>query len=90
MGTRQNYPTVAVQMVDGYNLQNLIEEAVENGLKKVRQEEWQSEKLYTINEVAKRLGKAHRTIKHWTATGALKTTPTGLISEKALQDYLHQ
>lgn len=90
METRQNYPTVAVQMVDGYNLQNLIKEAVKSGLKEVRQEDLQGEKLYTINEVAKRLGKAHRTIKHWAATGALKTTPAGLISEKALQDHLHQ
>jgi hypothetical protein len=87
---KYNSTTVAVQMVDGYNLGNLIKEAVKNGLKEVRQEELQGEKLYTINEVAKRLGKAHRTVKHWTAIGALKTTPTGLVSERALQDYLHQ
>lgn len=50
----------------------------------------QSDKLYTINEVRKRLGKAHATIKRAINAGYIKTTKDGLISEAALNDYLQK
>lgn len=50
----------------------------------------QSDRLYTINEVRKRLGKAHSTIKKLILSGYIKTTKNGLISEAALNDYLQK
>ena len=46
------------------------------------------EKLYNINQVAKRLGKAHTTIKKLIQAGYIKTTASGLISEAAINEYL--
>lgn len=51
-------------------------------------EQKQKETLYSVNEVSKRLGRAHRTIKNLIEQGVLKTTSDGLISEKAINDYL--
>lgn len=47
-------------------------------------------KLYTINQVAKMLGKAHATIKKLVQKEILKSTKDGLIPEKALNEYLGQ
>lgn len=48
------------------------------------------DKLYTINQVAKMLGKAHATIKKHVDRGLIKTTKSGLIQKKAINDYLSQ
>ena len=48
------------------------------------------EKLYTINQIAKKLGKAHATIKKLVTNGYLKTTKDGLIPESAINEYLGQ
>ena len=47
-------------------------------------------KLFTINQVAKKLGKAHSTIKRRVKQGYFKTTKDGLIPETAIEDYLNQ
>ncbi|HNW99283.1 MAG TPA: hypothetical protein PKK00_12810 [Bacteroidales bacterium] len=44
--------------------------------------------LFTINQVAKRLGKAHASIKKLVQAGIIKTTKDGLITEQAINDYL--
>jgi len=49
-----------------------------------------TDKLYTINEVRKRLGKAHNTIKKLVKAGYIKTTKDGLISEDAINEYLQK
>jgi len=49
---------------------------------------YQREKLFTINKVAKRLGRAHATITRLVGEGLLKTTPDGLISENSINEYL--
>lgn len=46
------------------------------------------ETLWTVNQIAKRLGKAHATIKKLVKAGYIKTTKDGLISEAALNEYL--
>ncbi len=74
----------------------LIEEAelkkiVKSALKEIEAEKEAriaNQKLYSINEVAKRLGKAHLTIKKLVKAGYIKTTASGLISENAINDYL--
>ena len=45
-------------------------------------------KVYTINHVAKLLGKSHSTIKKLVRTEVLKTTIDGLILSSSLEDYL--
>jgi 16S rRNA U1498 N3-methylase RsmE len=69
----------------------LIETALEKvEIKRVEKEEskTQSEKLYTINQVAKRLNRAHATIKKLVEQGVLSATVDGLISEKSINNYL--
>jgi len=50
--------------------------------------ERRADTLYTINQVRKRLGKSHKTIKNLVLSGVIKSTASGLISEAALNDYL--
>lgn len=47
-------------------------------------------KLYSINEVRKRLGKAHHTVKKLVIAGYIKTTKDGLISEASINEYLQK
>ncbi|RLD44052.1 MAG: hypothetical protein DRJ05_01125 [Bacteroidetes bacterium] len=51
---------------------------------------YESAKLYTINQVAKQLGKAHATIKKFVEAGLIETTKSGLITEDAINDYLNR
>ncbi|MEI6060506.1 MAG: hypothetical protein WCR72_07335 [Bacteroidota bacterium] len=67
-------------------LKSLIKSALqEYDLEKNRDK---GETLWTINQVAKRLGKAHATIKKLVLTGIIKTTIDGLITEAAINEYL--
>lgn len=50
----------------------------------------QSEKLYTRNQVSKRLGKAWKTIDNLINKGLLNTTIDGLISEQSINNYLQK
>ncbi len=47
-------------------------------------------KLYTINHVAKMLGKAHGTIKKLVFQGDIRSTKSGLIPEDAIDEYLQR
>ncbi len=47
-------------------------------------------RLYTINQVAKKLGKAHATIKKYVERGLLRTTKTGEIPEDAIEELLER
>lgn len=47
-------------------------------------------KVYTINQVAKMLGKAHATISKLTKRGIINTTKSGLITEEAINEYLNR
>jgi len=48
------------------------------------------EKVYTINQIAKMLGKAHATIKKLVKNEFIKSTKDGLITESAINEYLGQ
>ena len=48
------------------------------------------DKLFTINQVAKRLGRAHETIKKLVKAGIIKSTKDGLITESAINEYLNK
>jgi len=56
----------------------------------VQKQQQTAVKLYTVNQVAIILGKAHRTIKKLTIQGAIKITKSGLITQEALNEYLNQ
>jgi hypothetical protein len=70
-----------------YHIQDAIKELDSKKDVQMRERK-EMETLYTINEVAKRLHRAHNTIKKLVSQGLLRTTPDGLISEKAINDYL--
>ena len=72
------------------------EQELSNALKSVliehdkEKEAMQPCKVYTINQVAKILGKAHATVKKLVKNGLIKCTRDGLISEKEINEYLGQ
>ncbi len=69
-------------------LKSLIKLAlIEHEIEKNRDK---GETLWTVNQVAKRLGKAHATIKKLITKGLLKTTKDGLITEASINDYLQR
>ena len=55
-----------------------------------QQKQREGEKLFTVNQVRIRLGKAHATIKKAIRIGYIKTTKDGLISEAAINEYLQR
>lgn len=48
----------------------------------------QPEKLYSINRVAKMLGKAHATIKKMVENGTIRSTKDSLIPQSSIDAYL--
>jgi hypothetical protein len=46
------------------------------------------DRCYTVNQVAKRLKKAHSTVKKLCQEGHLKSTSSGTIPEWAINEYL--
>jgi hypothetical protein len=50
----------------------------------------EADKLYTVNQVRKRLGKAHATVSKLISNGMIKTTKNGLVSEASLREYLQK
>jgi len=63
--------------------ESLIEKAL-NAYEKRKSEK----KLYFINQVAKKLGKSHATIKKLCEQGFIRVTASGMITQEALDDYL--
>jgi len=71
-----------------FNMLESVIENTENRKAEKEKERLQRETLYTINQVAHKLGRAHATIKKLVAEGVIKATPDGMISEKSVNDYL--
>lgn len=72
-------------------LDSKIKEAVTEAVKTSFSEhdrEKNKDRLFTINQIAKRLHKSHATIKKLCAKGMIRTTKSGLIPESAIEDYL--
>ncbi len=68
-------------------LQSIVKGAIKEHEKEISDKI--APKLYTINQIAKKLGKAHATIKKMVTLGSIKTTNSGLITEKAINEYLN-
>ena len=49
-----------------------------------------SPKLYSKNQVAKKLGLAHATVSKYVKSGVIKSTKSGLITEEAINDFLNR
>jgi excisionase family DNA binding protein len=45
-------------------------------------------RLYTINQIAKKLNKSHSTISRLVKDGVIKSTKDGLVTEQELNNYL--
>ena len=69
-----------------------IKEIIKTAIFEIEKEKEVSrpDKLYTINQVAKRLGRAHDTINKLVKSGVIRSTKDGLITESAINDYLGQ
>jgi len=69
----------------------VLEKAVIRGLEafEAKRKRLENIKLFTINEVAKRLHKSHSTIKKLCSSGIIRTTKSGLIEESSIEEYLH-
>jgi hypothetical protein len=70
-------------------LKAIMAELIEESAKEKEKAD-SSDKLYTVNQVRKRLGKAHSTIGKLISKGIIKTTKNGLISEASLREYLQK
>lgn len=71
-----------------FNMIESVMEKAETRRVEKQQEKQQSENLFTINQVARKLGRAHATIKKLVADGAIRATSDGMISERSINDYL--
>lgn len=71
---------------------NDIKEIIKTAISEIEKENeaLRPDKLYTINQVAKRLGRAHDTINKLVKNGVIRSTKDGLITESAINDYLGQ
>ena len=67
-------------------LRQLVMEAVMEA--DMQRQKARPEKLLTINQVAKQLGKAHQTIKKYVEEGIIRSTPNGLIPNSAIEDFI--
>jgi len=82
-----------VLIIDETRLESILDSVVERRLRAVLAEERiakSSQKLYSINAVAKRLGKAHSTIKKYIHQGRIAIASNGQISEESINQFLNQ
>lgn len=54
----------------------------------IQQRTGEGEKLFYVAQVAKRLGKSHKTIKQMIKSGVLRATADGKITAEAIEAYL--
>jgi len=74
-------------IVEKSDLEDIMKQAVKEGIK-LYETEKNSKQLYTINEVCKKLGKAHKTVTQMVQKGILKTTADNRIPHQQLENYL--
>ena len=68
----------------------IIRQAVREELEKMESQRKRAggEKIYTINAVAKKLGRNFATIKKYCKAGLIRTVPGGGIPESAIIEFL--
>lgn len=79
-------------ITDVSELDSALKNAVKTAIREMNEEaaNANNDRLYTINQVRKRLGKAHATVSKLISKGFIKTTKNGLISEAALNEFLQK
>ena len=82
--------TTTLVLLEPDQLFNEIKKAVKISMVEFEQEKTSkdNQRLYTKNQVSKKLKKSHATVTKWVANGLLKTTASGLISEQSVNDFL--
>jgi hypothetical protein len=76
-------------LFDSTGFKNLVKEAVSESLREHETAKTRNDvKLLSINAVCKILRRGHRTVSFLVRSGAIKSTPDGLIPETALNEYL--
>jgi len=76
----------AIIVTQKAELKEILKAAI-NEIEKEK-ESTRPDKLYTINQVAKRLGRAHETINKLVKKGMIRSTKDGLITASAINEYL--
>lgn len=77
-----------IVLLDKDDLKDALKAAIREFYKEKENRE-AGDKLYTINQVAKKLGKAHRTIKKLVQAGVIRSTKNGLIPHSAVEEYIN-
>jgi hypothetical protein len=74
-------------LADRNDLKAALKDALQEHQKEL-EKRTEDDRLYTINSVARKLGKAHATVKKLVTNGLLKTTKDGLIPLSSINEYL--
>ena len=84
METAKNY------LIPSSEFLHEIKAAVAEEIKKQFQTQKQQtgEQLFYIAQVAKKLNRSHATIKKLVASGVIRSTKNGMISESAIEEFL--
>jgi hypothetical protein len=76
-----------MSLVNAETLMDAVIATIQNEFKKERDKD--ARRLYTINQVAKKLGKSHQTIKKYVMSGIIASTANGLISDESVQNFIY-
>lgn len=80
----------SVVVAETDQLAEIIKKSVRVALQEhdIEKKNGENMRLFTVNQVARKLGKAHATISRMLRDGVLRATQDGLIPEVELQRYL--
>ena len=79
--------STAMVLTNTEDLLNVVSLAVQREFRREREKDLQH--LYTINTVAKKLGKSHQTIKKYVMNGVIASTANGLISQESIEKFIN-
>lgn len=74
----------AIIVTNFIDIKKALNEVLDERLSK---QEKKAERTYSINQVAKMLGRSHKKICDLVATGILKATPDNRIFESSIREY---
>ncbi|MCX6268232.1 MAG: hypothetical protein NTW16_12880 [Bacteroidetes bacterium] len=79
----------STNLLDPIGLKRLFKEAAFEAIQEHEaKKDNQDPRLFSINAVAKIIGRSHKTVTTLVKSGTIKSTPDGLITETALNRYL--
>ncbi|MHC1707464.1 MAG: hypothetical protein AB9842_08080 [Bacteroidales bacterium] len=75
-------------LIDDDEVNAVLTKIIRKALNEVDQDAKKTTKLYSINQVARKLNRAHATIKKLVTNNLIQITKDGLISEESIENYL--